>query len=92
MSVRNEETRCVAFRNVSTCIHSLYVGEGEDVQEFEKILWIFEDDLEEKMYFDDLEDCQLPQPLNPSRNSQTLWGQLVELPHAYVTYQYLFLL
>ena len=52
MLVRNEETRCVAFRNVSTCIHSLYVGEGEDVQEvcLEKILWIFEDDQEEEMH------------------------------------------
>ena len=44
MSVRNEEARCVPFRNVSTCTHSLYVGEGEDVREVEKILWIFEDD------------------------------------------------
>ena len=36
---------------------------------YEKILWIFEDDLEEEMDFDNLEDYQLPQLLNPSRNS-----------------------
>ena len=33
MFVRNDETRCIAFRNASTCIHSLYLGEGEDVLE-----------------------------------------------------------
>ena len=31
--VRKEEIRCVAFRNVTTYMHSLYVREGEDVQE-----------------------------------------------------------
>ena len=36
--------------------------------------------LEEEVYFNDLEDYQLPQILNPSRNLQTLWGQLAELP------------
>ena len=41
-------------------------------KKYEKILWIFEDDLEEEMYFDDLEAYQLPQILNPARNSQTL--------------------
>ena len=49
-------------------------------KKYEKILWIFEDDLEEEMYFDDLEDYQLPQLLNHSSNSRTLWGQLAELP------------
>ena len=38
-------------------------------KKYEKILWIFEDDLEEEMYFNDLEDYQLPQVLNLSRNS-----------------------
>ena len=40
----------------------------------------FEDDLEEEMYFDNLEDYQLPQILNHSSNSRTLWGQLAEPP------------
>ena len=49
-------------------------------KKYEKILWIFEHDLEEEVYFNDLEDYQLPQILNPFRNLQTLWGQLAELP------------
>ena len=48
-------------------------------KKYEKILRIFEDDWEEEMYFDDLEDYQLSQLLNPSCNSRTLWGQLAEL-------------
>ena len=49
-----------SFQKCSTYIHSLYVGEGEVVLEDEKLLWIFEDDIEEEMFFDDLEDYQLP--------------------------------
>ena len=55
-------------------------GREKIFKKYEKILWIFEDDQEEEMHFDDLEDCQLSQLLNPSRNSRTLWGQLAELP------------
>ena len=33
MLVRNEETQCIASRNASTCMHSLYLGEREDILE-----------------------------------------------------------